>query len=90
MQQIEIFEIPSPCKGICQVNNRGYCKGCYRSRDERFYWNKFTNAEKRKVISLCQQRYKRYLQKKQQAENQQSTPILKIAQCHFHQISLVL
>ncbi|MBC7009034.1 DUF1289 domain-containing protein [Pseudoalteromonas sp. BZK2] len=74
MQQIEIFEIPSPCKGICQVNNRGYCKGCYRSRDERFYWNKFTNAEKRKVISLCQQRYKRYLQKKQQAENQQSTP----------------
>ncbi|MCF2847497.1 MULTISPECIES: DUF1289 domain-containing protein [unclassified Pseudoalteromonas] len=74
MQQIEIFEIPSPCKGICQVNNRGYCKGCYRSRDERFYWNKFTNAEKRKVISLCQQRYKRYLQKKQQTENQQSTP----------------
>ncbi|MED5513499.1 MAG: DUF1289 domain-containing protein [Pseudomonadota bacterium] len=74
MQQIEIFEIPSPCKGICQVNNRGYCKGCYRSRDERFYWNTFTNAEKRKVISLCQQRYKRYLQKKQQAENQQSTP----------------
>ena len=74
MQQIEIFEIPSPCKGICQVNNRGYCKGCYRSRDERFYWNKFTNAEKRKVISLCQQRYKRYLQKKQQTEHQQSTP----------------
>ncbi|MDC3188504.1 DUF1289 domain-containing protein [Pseudoalteromonas elyakovii] len=74
MQQIEIFEIPSPCKGICQVNNRGYCKGCYRSRDERFYWNKFTNAEKRKVISLCQQRYKRFLQKKQQAEQQQKNP----------------
>ena len=74
MQQIEIFEIPSPCKGICQVNNRGYCKGCYRSRDERFHWNKFTNAEKRKVISLCQQRYKRFLQKKQQAEQQQTNP----------------
>ncbi|QWV05098.1 DUF1289 domain-containing protein [Pseudoalteromonas shioyasakiensis] len=74
MQQIEIFEIPSPCKGICQVNNRGYCKGCYRSRDERFYWNKFTNAEKRKVISLCQQRYKRYLQKKQQTQQQQTNP----------------
>ena len=74
MQQIEIFEIPSPCKGICQVNNRGYCKGCYRSRDERFYWNKFTNAEKRKVISLCQQRYKRFLQKKQLAEQQQKNP----------------
>ncbi|KTF10662.1 DUF1289 domain-containing protein [Pseudoalteromonas sp. 10-33] len=68
MQQIEIFDIPSPCKSICLVNNRGYCKGCYRSRDERFMWNSLTNAQKKKVISLCQQRYKRYLLKKQQAQ----------------------
>ncbi len=75
MQQIEIFEIPSPCKGICQVNNRGYCKGCYRSRDERFHWNNFSNAEKRKVIILCQQRYKRFLQKKLNADaHTQSSP----------------
>ncbi len=65
MQQIEIFEIPSPCKDICEVNNRGYCKGCYRSREERFGWNSFSNVEKKQVISLCQQRYKRYLQKRQ-------------------------
>ena len=70
MEQIEIFEIPSPCKGICQVNNRGYCKGCYRSREERFAWNSLSNEQKRKVIALCQQRYKRYLQK--QAKAQQS------------------
>ncbi|MDO6548068.1 DUF1289 domain-containing protein [Pseudoalteromonas carrageenovora] len=70
MQQIEIFDIPSPCKSICLVNNRGYCKGCYRSRDERFEWNTLTNAQKKKVLSLCQQRYKRYLQKKQQAAAQ--------------------
>jgi predicted Fe-S protein YdhL (DUF1289 family) len=63
MQQIEIFDIPSPCKSICQVNNRGYCKGCYRSRDERFEWNSLTNNQKKKVLTLCQQRYKRYLQK---------------------------
>ncbi|KTF12433.1 DUF1289 domain-containing protein [Pseudoalteromonas sp. H105] len=67
MQQIEIFEIPSPCKGICEVNNRGYCKGCYRSRDERFSWNSFTNTQKKKVIELCQQRYKRYIQKQRAA-----------------------
>ncbi|MBA6410079.1 MULTISPECIES: DUF1289 domain-containing protein [unclassified Pseudoalteromonas] len=66
MQQIEIFDIPSPCKSICLVNNRGYCKGCYRSRDERFSWNTLSNDQKKKVLSLCQQRYKRYLQKKQQ------------------------
>ncbi|KPZ52722.1 DUF1289 domain-containing protein [Pseudoalteromonas sp. S3776] len=70
MQQIEIFDIPSPCKSICQVNNRGYCKGCYRSRDERFNWNTLTNAQKKKVLSLCQQRYKRYLQKRQAAQSQ--------------------
>ncbi|MGO2010809.1 MAG: DUF1289 domain-containing protein [Pseudoalteromonas sp.] len=74
MQQIEIFDIPSPCKGICQVNNRGYCKGCYRSRDERFGWNNFSNTEKRKVVVLCQQRYKRYLQKKQNSEKNKSAP----------------
>ncbi|BED88072.1 hypothetical protein PspMM1_05400 [Pseudoalteromonas sp. MM1] len=70
MQQIEIFDIPSPCKSICQVNNRGYCKGCYRSRDERFNWNALSNAQKKKVLSLCQQRYKRYLQKRQAAQSQ--------------------
>ncbi|WP_152086733.1 DUF1289 domain-containing protein [Pseudoalteromonas sp. A25] len=70
MEQIEIFEIPSPCKGICQVNNRGYCKGCYRSREERFAWNTLSNAQKRKVIVLCQQRYKRYLANKNKLEGQ--------------------
>ena len=73
MQQIEIFDIPSPCKSICLVNNRGYCKGCYRSRDERFLWNSLTNAQKKKVLSLCQQRYKRYLLKKQQDESATNT-----------------
>ncbi|CCQ09866.1 conserved protein of unknown function [Pseudoalteromonas luteoviolacea B = ATCC 29581] len=74
MEQIEIFEIPSPCRGICQVNNRGYCKGCYRSRDERFYWNTFSDQQKRHVIALCQQRYKRYLQRKQ-AESTESNNV---------------
>mgnify|MGYP005812403027 FL=1 len=72
MQQIEIFDIPNPCKGICLVNNRGYCKGCYRSRDERFSWNSLTNSQKKKVLSLCQQRYKRYLQQKNKVA--QSSP----------------
>ncbi|MDN3378374.1 MULTISPECIES: DUF1289 domain-containing protein [unclassified Pseudoalteromonas] len=74
MQQIEIFEIPSPCKSICEVNNRGYCKGCYRSREERFAWNSFSNAEKKKVISLCQQRYKRYLQKQHSVADKPQHP----------------
>lgn len=77
MEQIEIFEIPSPCKGICLVNNRGYCKGCYRSREERFAWNTLTDQQKRKVIALCQQRYRRYLASKKKSsdeDNEQQTP----------------
>lgn len=57
--QIELFDIPSPCRRICVTDNRGYCQGCFRSRDERFNWLKFDNAEKRTVLRLCQQRRQR-------------------------------
>jgi len=63
MQQIEIFEIPSPCIDICESNARGFCLGCYRSRDERFRWLKMDTTEKKKVLVLCQQRKKRHQQK---------------------------
>ncbi|WP_265524876.1 DUF1289 domain-containing protein, partial [Providencia rustigianii] len=43
-EQLEFFEIPSPCRGICQTNEQGYCRGCYRTRDERFGWLQLTNA----------------------------------------------
>jgi len=67
MQQLEFFEIPSPCIGVCEVNNRGYCKGCFRSREERLYWLKFNSADKRKVVRLCQQRHLRVLRAKAEA-----------------------
>ncbi|MEM7851989.1 DUF1289 domain-containing protein, partial [Morganella morganii] len=31
-EQLHFFDIPSPCVGICQLNEKGYCRGCYRSR----------------------------------------------------------
>ncbi|MFT0211271.1 DUF1289 domain-containing protein [Pseudomonas sp. F1_0610] len=66
MQQLEFFDIPSPCVGVCQANNKGYCKGCFRSRDERLYWLKLTDVQKRDVIRLCQQRKARVLKAKQE------------------------
>ncbi|WP_275076217.1 DUF1289 domain-containing protein [Providencia rettgeri] len=63
-EQLEFFEIPSPCRGICQTNEQGYCRGCYRTRDERFNWLRFSNAEKRNIIRLCRQRYLRLINKK--------------------------
>lgn len=70
IDQGELFEIPSPCKRICQMNNKGYCIGCFRSRDERLYWNEFTNFQKQLVINLCEKRRRRVLEVKQ--ERQQS------------------
>ncbi|MDX1301668.1 DUF1289 domain-containing protein [Photobacterium sp.] len=57
MEQLEFFSIPSPCVGICQVNERGYCRGCMRSRDERFNWQNMTADQQRNTIRLCHQRY---------------------------------
>ncbi|TBL82156.1 DUF1289 domain-containing protein [Hafnia alvei] len=58
-QQLEFFEIPSPCRGICQADERGYCRGCMRSREERFGWMKLSDPQKRDVLRLCRQRFLR-------------------------------
>lgn len=58
-EQLEFFPVPSPCRGICQADDRGYCRGCLRSRDERFNWNRFSDTQKREVLRLCHQRYLR-------------------------------
>lgn len=59
VMQLDFFDVPSPCKGICAVDERGYCLGCFRSRDERFDWNSYDVAQKQKVVKLCLQREKR-------------------------------
>ncbi|EMK3755221.1 DUF1289 domain-containing protein [Providencia rettgeri] len=68
-EQLEFFDIPSPCRGICQVNEQGYCRGCYRTRDERFNWLKFSDPEKRNIIRLCRQRYLRSQSKQATAKD---------------------
>ena len=55
-QQLEFFDIPSPCRGVCQSDTRGYCLGCFRSRDERFHWMTMSDVQKRDVLRLCHQR----------------------------------
>lgn len=53
MDQKELFALPSPCIGVCESNNKGYCKGCLRSRDERLHWLKLSNLQKHQVLHLC-------------------------------------
>ncbi len=70
MEQQELFPIPSPCIGVCEANNKGYCKGCLRNRKERQLWYQMNNRQKRYVIRLCHQRRLR-LQKMAQQEGMQ-------------------
>ena len=59
MQQLEFFEIKSPCIGVCESGPKGYCLGCYRSREERLYWQQIEPDVKFKIIKACALRKKR-------------------------------
>jgi len=60
-EQLEFFPVQSPCRGICQSDERGFCRGCMRSRDERFNWQAMSDAQKQEVLRLCRQRWQRKL-----------------------------
>jgi len=57
--QLEFFDVPSPCVGVCQSDEKGNCLGCYRTREERQSWINLTSDDKQKVVKRCQQRKKR-------------------------------
>ncbi|MCG9555798.1 DUF1289 domain-containing protein [Vibrio sp. Isolate31] len=63
VEQLEFFQVPSPCVGVCSSDDKGYCNGCMRKRDERFSWMSMTPAEQLHVIKLCRQRYRRKIMK---------------------------
>ncbi|MFD1384459.1 DUF1289 domain-containing protein [Rhodanobacter aciditrophus] len=66
MEQIELFHIESPCRGVCQSSAKGFCKGCLRSREERFHWHTMGEVERRQVIQLCKTRWQRLLKARQE------------------------
>ncbi|XXQ67476.1 DUF1289 domain-containing protein [Neisseriaceae bacterium B1] len=76
-EQKELFAIASPCIGVCQVNNKGYCKGCYRSRNERLYWHTFSDEQRGVLLQTLAARRAAVARKKtmlQQEEEQLSLP----------------
>ncbi len=72
MEQIELFVIESPCKGICENSAKGFCKGCLRSRDERFHWFSLSNEARFHILELCKQRRVRLLKARQERLDAQS------------------
>ena len=65
MEQIELFVIESPCRGVCENSKKGFCKGCLRSREERFHWFSLSNEDRHQVLDLCKQRRARLLKARQ-------------------------
>lgn len=59
MEQPDFFAIPSPCIGVCRANNKGYCIGCLRSREERLYWQQMNDDQKHQVMRLLSVRRKK-------------------------------
>jgi predicted Fe-S protein YdhL (DUF1289 family) len=59
LKQIEIFEITSPCIGVCQSGPKGFCVGCFRSREERVHWINLEQDVQSKIIKACAIRKKR-------------------------------
>jgi len=68
--QLDFFDVPSPCVGVCQSDEKGHCLGCMRSRDERQNWQDFDNDKKQKVIKLC-------VKRKNRKENKVKTQVIE-------------
>lgn len=52
MAQAELFDIASPCVQVCEMDDKGYCKGCLRNRTERQLWHAMNDEQKRQVLRL--------------------------------------
>jgi len=43
-------DVASPCTGICALDERDVCRGCYRTKDEIASWMFLSNSEKQQII----------------------------------------
>ena len=50
-------DVPSPCISVCRMSTvSGWCEGCFRTLDEIRLWSRMTDADKRVVWALIEQR----------------------------------
>ena len=43
------MNVSSPCVNLCQVDDRGFCLGCFRKLDEIARWTQMNDREKSSV-----------------------------------------
>ena len=47
---------PSPCVGVCTMDDEGYCSGCFRTLDEIAQWGMLSAQEQWRVVEALPQR----------------------------------
>ena len=41
----------SPCIGICNLDEKGYCEGCHRNTDEIANWVAYSDDERLRIMN---------------------------------------
>ena len=49
-------EIKSPCRGVCTLDNKGKCVGCFRKLDEIANWSVYNNFQRGEILKMTQLR----------------------------------
>lgn len=52
LSQLPPQAILSPCVGICRLDARGYCEGCYRTGDEIARWRSMSDVERSRYMDV--------------------------------------
>lgn len=50
--------VPSPCTGICRLDEKDVCEGCGRTIDEIAAWSSVGNDRRAQILHLAEQRRK--------------------------------
>lgn len=45
-------EIKSPCRGVCTLDHKGKCVGCFRKLDEIANWSVYNNFQKSEILKM--------------------------------------
>ena len=49
-------EIKSPCRGVCTLDPKGKCVGCFRKLDEIANWSVYNDYQRSEILKMTQLR----------------------------------
>ena len=49
-------EVKSPCRGVCTLDHKGKCVGCFRKLDEIANWSVYNNYQRGEILKMAQLR----------------------------------